>query len=231
MVQYIFRVVSFDKRVKMDSHSKFSSALRTFPADSTGQDSSTERQEIIQEHQEATWKQQFEANKEYFRNPHLHNERRNRKQQHRKSNEQHQKCRQQTSLYAINAEENDDDSIAQDTTSTKPTVQTKEGNASKDKTKPQTLRQILQQNQGRKQLKEENKVIHNTSAQSTITRYPDIARSTGAISSTTNSETNGLTTSTHKDEIKSTLFGTQVSSPIKERSPTESRHRLCRRAH
>jgi hypothetical protein len=92
----------------------------------------------------------------------------------------------------------------------------------KDMTKPQTLRQILQQNQDRTQLKKENKVLHNTYAHCPFTRNPDIARSTGAISSTTNFDTNGLTTSTHKDEIQSTLFGTQVSNPIKERSPTES---------
>ena len=208
----------------MDSHSKFSKALLTFPADSTGQDTSTERQEIIREHQETTRKQQFEANKKEFRNAQLDNERRNKTLQHPKImiNKKHQQHRQQTRLYTINEEENDDDSIAQDTTSTKPTVQIQEGYSLKDMTKPQTLRQILQQNQDRTQLKEENKVLHNTSAQCTITRNPDIARSTGAISSTTNFDTTGLTTSTHKDEIKSTLFGTQVSNPITERSPTES---------
>jgi hypothetical protein len=114
-------------------------------------------------------------------------------------------------------------------------------------TKTQTLGQILQKNQGSTQLEEDNKVIHNTSAQITITRNQDIVWSTGAISSTTNFETDGLTTSTHKDETKSTLFETQVSNSIKERLPTESqagkatqahpaeefhgRRRLCRRTH
>jgi hypothetical protein len=68
----------------MDSHSKFSKALLTFPADSTGQDTSTERQEIIREHQETTRKQQFEANKKEFRNAQLDNERRNKTLQHPK---------------------------------------------------------------------------------------------------------------------------------------------------
>jgi hypothetical protein len=87
---------------------------------------STERQEIIRGHQEASWKQQFEDNKKAFQKTELANKRRHRKQQHLKSNKQHQKRRQQTSLYTIIEKENNDDSNVQDTTGTKQTVQTKE---------------------------------------------------------------------------------------------------------
>ena len=137
------------------------------------------------------------------------------------------KQRKPTGLETILEEEIDDNTTIQETTRLMQPAKTQREDTSKDipkmkTTQTPTLRQILQQNQGNTQLNEENKVTHHTSAQITITRSQDIARSTGAISSATIFKTDGAPTSTLNDKVESTLFGPQVSNPIAERSPTET---------
>jgi hypothetical protein len=84
----------------------------------------------------------LKTTRKFFHKTQLAKERRNRKQQHRKKELQTTPKTPTADKPLHIIEENNDDSIVQHTTSTKQTVQTKEEDALKDTTKPQTLRQI-----------------------------------------------------------------------------------------